>query len=340
MEQQKFIIDKDVVTLSKIRNFDWYIGVGMSKEDIMQTSTQKVTKHAIILFACFVLLIIIANSAHAFLQRRIEKRQKQYEFMLTHRSRIAQIGKLMSGINHQLRQPLNAITLIISNTLDMSERNILDKSTLEENLHLCHTSVALMDKTIDTFRNFYRCGETISEFAVKECVQGVLYVMHVDLSRSNINVVMQVQDNAHIKANSIENYIQQILLVLIQNAKDALISKIEKSGKQKIAMQTIYIDIAQQEEQIIIDVKDFGEGISATETETLFTELKSSRKNQGSGIGLYFAKKLANEKLSGDLSLIHRASPTIFRLIFSQNLISRSRTDTGLFKQGLCGNIQ
>lgn len=320
--QKKIITENNVLTLTKLNNLDWYIGVGMSKEDIMQESAQKVTSHAIFLFLCFILLLLIINAAHTFLRKRVEKKQKEYEYMLTHRSRISEIGKLISGINHQLKQPLNATALVVSNTLDMSEREILDKHTLEENLKLCQKSITLMDKTIGIFRNFYRCSEDITHFKLLDCIQSILHVQHVDLSRHNIFVEVNAKEIASIKLESIENYIQQILLVLIQNAKDALILEAKNSPKKDI-VQKIHITAFVENGRIIMDIADWGCGVSKEMDSTLFSEFKSSKKYEGSGIGLYFAKKLAQDKLMGDLVLHNRFAPTIFRLTFAQFLSSK-----------------
>lgn len=323
--QKKIITENNVLTLTKFNNLEWYIGVGMSKEDIMQESAQKVTSHAIFLFLCFILLLLIINTAHTFLRKRIEKKQKAYEYMLAHRSRISEIGKLISGINHQLKQPLNATALVVSNTLDMSERELLDKQTLEENLKLCQKSIMLMDKTIGIFRNFYRCSEEITHFKLLDCIQSVLHVKHVDLSRHNIIVEINEKEIESIEVESIENYIQQILLVLIQNAKDALTLEATSSPKKEIG-QKICLIVFAEFGRITIDIADWGCGISKEVNSTLFSEFKSSKKYEGSGIGLYFAKKLAQEKLMGDLVLYNHFAPTIFRLTFSQYLSNKKES--------------
>ncbi len=54
--------------------------------------------------------------------------------------------------------------------------------------------------------------------------------------------------------------------------------------------------------------------------EKLFHPIKSSKKDLGSGIGLYFARKIAQEKLEGDLVLLQASSPTTFRFTFKTYL--------------------
>lgn len=316
-EPQKIIIENAVITLSKFQRFNWYIGVVTDKEDILQESRQRVTSHAIWLLLCFILLLIIVNSAHEFLRRRVERKQKEYEFMLAHRSRISEIGELISGINHQLRQPINATALVVSSTLDLSERDLLDKPTLENNLKLCQKSISLMDKTIGIFRNFYRCSETVTEFSLLDCIKSVLHVNYIELTKSNINIEMDEKSFEDIRVISIENFVQQILLVLIQNAKESL-NALDLQGKEAFHKKMIHIVVTFEYGKVIIDISDWGGGISKEVQETLFSEFKISKKYQGSGIGLYFAKKLAKEKLLGDLVLHHATSPTTFRLIFPQ----------------------
>lgn len=316
-EPQKLIIDNAVITLSKFQRFNWYIGVVTDKEDILQESRQRVTSHAIWLLLCFILLLIVVNSAHEFLRRRVERKQKEYEFMLAHRSRISEIGELISGINHQLRQPINATALVVSSTLDLSERDLLDKPTLENNLKLCQKSINLMDKTIGIFRNFYRCSETVTEFSLLDCMKSVLHVNYIELTKSNINIEMDEKSFEDIRVISIENFVQQILLVLIQNAKESL-NALDLQGKEAFHKKMIRIAVVLEYGKVLIDISDGGGGISKEVQETLFSEFKISKKYQGSGIGLYFAKKLAKEKLLGDLVLHNASSPTTFRLIFPQ----------------------
>ena len=54
-------------------------------------------------------------------------------------------------------------------------------------------------------------------------------------------------------------------------------------------------------------------------SEKIFTWLNTTKK-QGNGIGLYFAKKLAQENLNGDVRLVNNAKPTVFELSFDINL--------------------
>ncbi|MFT7005244.1 MAG: signal transduction histidine kinase [Sulfurimonas sp.] len=313
----KIKLTDNVIILNKLKDYDWYIGVGTTNKKILEKISYQIVQYGAILFSCFIIFFVVINSAYYFLRKNLVKKQKEYEYLLAHRSRISEIGHLVSSINHQLKQPLNSTALIVSNTLNMSNQDTLDKKTLNHNLELCNKTIYIMNKTIGIFRNFYRCNEDISCFDLKECVDAVLHINHTDLSRSNISieVINNIPKDCHIE--SIDNYVQQILLVLIQNAKEAILST---KDIKKTNVHTILLNISNSDDTIYIDVEDNGVGVSKEIEKTLFSELKSSKKYEGSGLGLYFAKQLAQEKLKGDIVLKSNSLPTIFRLTFPRSI--------------------
>ncbi len=313
-DREHFELKGDVITLSKLKQFNWYVGVGMNKEGYLHKIAKDTAKESMFLLLYFGLFILIVNSAHEFLRRRTEKKQKEYEFLLTHRSRMREAGELVSGINHQLKQPVNSTLLGISHLLHLYEQKTLDDATLEKYLKVSRESLSLVDKTISVFRNFYRSNEAIGEFVLVESIKNILYILYTDLSRNNITVSVKADGLQEFKVVSIENFIQQVLLVLILNAKDALVEK------EKNAAKEIVLALSLEGEKVVIDVCDFGVGVSKEVEKGLFTELKSSKKDHGSGIGLYFAKKLAQEKLNGDIVLVKNSSPTTFRFSFFSHL--------------------
>lgn len=318
LNYQETLLDKDVITIRKFNHFDWYIGVGIDNHLHNSKVFQKFTTNSLILFFLFLFLVIIINSAHEFLRRRVEKQKEEYEYILAHRSRMSEIGELISGINHQLYQPINSLSLLLSNTLLLQKGKKLDEEILNENLHMCEKATGMMSDTIKMFRNFYRCNESITVLSLKDCVNSVIQVMHVDLTKNNIHIQVEnlVTNDTII---SVENFIQQILLVLIQNSKEAILNS--NNSNRDI---TLKIDI--KEELVYIDIIDKADGVPKEMIPKLFSNMKSSKKNLGSGIGLYFARKLAKEKLLGDLTLYQSSSPTVFRLTFLTQLPKKEKS--------------
>ena len=72
---------------------------------------------------------------------------------------MAQIGELISGMNHQLYQPLNSLSLLISSMLSKLNNKTLTEDTMHKNLKMSQEAIIMMTTTIKTFRNFYKVNE-------------------------------------------------------------------------------------------------------------------------------------------------------------------------------------
>jgi signal transduction histidine kinase len=310
--------ENDIVSIDTIDDFDWYLAVGMDGNDIENEALMRFLRHALVVFVCFITFIIVINGLYAFLHRRAEAKKREYEDLLEYNSRMSEVGALVSAINHQLHQPLNALMLIVSNTIQLLEAKKMDKNSIKSNLELSQRSISMMDKTINIYRNFYRNSDDISEFELSECVNNVLYVMHTNFAQNNITVNMDASAVTGLKIYSSENFIQQILLVLMQNAKDSIAAM--PLNTKDINDRTIEIKFDADDENISIFVSDFGGGITQKGAKKLFSPLSRSQKQNGFGMGLFFAKKLAKEKLSGDVELANNANPTTFVLKIKKNI--------------------
>ncbi|QKF81214.1 sensor histidine kinase [Halarcobacter ebronensis] len=312
--KQEIKIDNDSITIENFKHFNWYIGVGMKDKDISELGFAQLVENVAFLSFCFFALLILVNASHEFLRRRTAKAEREYEYILGRRSRMQEIGELISGINHQLYQPLNSLTLLLTTTKSKLNDKTLDDATLDSNLSMCVKASQLMAKTINSFKNFYRCNEDIKPFFLYQSIEGLLHILHVDLSRKNIRVEFDIEQIKELKVNSVENFIQQILLVLLQNSKDALDEKLIKK-------RVIKIEVEEREDMVFIKIIDWGGGISNQDIKKLFSDHEGkSKKNLGSGIGLFFAKKLAQEKLKGDIILEKNYNPTVFTFNFKKDL--------------------
>ncbi|MDR2342529.1 MAG: sensor histidine kinase [Campylobacteraceae bacterium] len=313
---QDIVINNSIVTIDNLIDFNWYVGVGI-EEGIYNYAMQRFFKHSAIIFGCFVLFVVIINSSYTFLYRRSEAKKAEYEKILQYRSKINELGELISVINHQICQPINALALLVNNAINRLSSKDFNIKELEQNLITSQKDILLINKTIDIFRNFYSFSDIATEFELKNCIESVLHVVHTELTIRSIRIDMNASNIEKVKIYSIENFIQQILLVLIQNAKDAILplKAIKDMHRRKI-------DITFQTDKkfVHIFVSDFGTGIAGDVKKSLFSVYKGSTKRKGTGIGLVFSKKLAKEKLSGDLVLISSKMPTTFKLTLARDI--------------------
>lgn len=307
------VLDSNFISIAEIPSLNWFIGAGTDNAKETKELLEATTKNALILLFAFVALALVANSLHNFMYKKVKKKRDEYETILAHKAKMSEAGELISGINHQFIQPVNSLNLMISTLLMLKKEGRLDEDLLKNMLEKGQKSICLLSDTIEIFRNFYKTSENIKEFSINQSVKNLLTLMHTELARANVHVVLSEFEDK--KVNQIQNIIQQILLILIHNAKDALVDKF----KDDIKARKVQIEVKFDDQKCYIRVVEFGSGVSEVMSKKIFAEPKTTKK-QGSGIGLYFAKKLANKKINGDIKLINKALPTIFELSFDINL--------------------
>ncbi|WP_170000440.1 cache domain-containing protein [Campylobacter sp. RM9328] len=313
IDKKTLNLGSNFIAISEIKYLNWFVGAGSDNSKETSKLIGDIGKNSVALLFGFIALALIANLLHNLMYAKINKRKKEYEIILAHKAKMSEAGELISGINHQFIQPVNSLNLMISTLLMLEYEDKLDKKTLKDMLVSGEKSVMLLNDTIKIFRNFYNTNESLSEFSVKQSIKNLLTLMHTELSRANVSVNLNEFEDK--KVTQIENIIQQILLILLHNAKDALTDKF----KDDVASRRISIDVKFDDERCYIDVSEFGGGVSDELAKAIFAEPRTTKKH-GSGIGLYFAKKLANEKIGGDLTLLNKAMPTVFELSFEMNL--------------------
>ena len=306
-------IGQNLIQVAEIPTINWFIGAGTNNEEEISALTKEALKNALSLLFAFVALTFLANILHNFMYNKIKKIQDEYETLLTHRAKMSEAGELISGINHQFIQPVNSLKLMLSSCIMLKKEGKLSDEELINLLEKGQSSVKLLSNTIEIFRNFYKSAENVSEFEIQTSIKNLITLMHTELSRANVSVKFSGFNEQ--KVRQIENIIQQILLILIHNAKDSLV----ESYKDEPLKRIIEIKFRSFEDKCYIGVYDNGNGVSEQMSEKIFTWLNTTKK-QGNGIGLYFAKKLTQEKLNGDVRLVNNAKPTVFELSFDINL--------------------
>ncbi|OCR85509.1 histidine kinase [Campylobacter fetus subsp. testudinum] len=305
---KEFVSEGIKVSVLKTSMQDWAVGVGIDENSIISKSLNVVAKTSFMIFGFFIVLIIVANLLHNYLHAKINKRKQEYELILTHKLKMIETGELIGAISHQLKQPLNSTKLMISSILQLKEDKNISEEDEKNSLKLCLDSMEHLNQTVENFKNFYKFDPSQNEFSVKKSINNLLEILHINFTNHNVSVSIKECDDITI-TNS-QNMFQQVLLVLLQNAKDALITFYPDEFKKR----HIEIEINIDDKNVYIKVIDQAGGISSGAIKKLFSNLKISQKDGGSGIGLYFAKKIANTKLGGDLTLVSKKDPTVFEL--------------------------
>lgn len=249
----------------------------------------------------------------------LEQSRKEHEYLFMHQEKMVEIGELIVGINHQLKQPINGLSILMSNLLQQHNNNTLDDTTFKTNMHLCQKNLTIMNNIIDLYRKYYKNTFEIVNFNIKDCVTSVKDILDTKIKRNNIQIHIDVEND--LSAYTMENVIQQVILVLLQNAIDENISSKNKN---------ITIKAIDKGEKIAIQIIDNGSGVDDRIIKKLFKNPLKTLKKDGTGFGLYFANKLINKKIGGDIKVESCKNPTIFTLEFAKIFVEKVNSELKL----------
>ena len=261
----------------------------------------------LILFFIFYFYIYYHKRLNIELEIRVEdeiKKQKAQEEILIHQSRSAEIGEMINNIAHQWRQPLNNLSLTIQNIGFKYENDVLTKEELNETIDKSKMIINSMSNTIDTFRNFFEPTKNKNLFKVEHSIENTLEILSSTLRFYNIEVVKEIIDDVEIY--DYENEFSQVLLNIITNARDALVSN-------KIEKPIIKVNVSKIENNVIVKIKDNANGINEEIIDRIFEPYFTTKgKGNGTGIGLYMSKLIIEKNMNGKLTVKNDNNGAVF----------------------------
>ena len=261
----------------------------------------------LILFFIFYFYIYYHKRLNIELEIRVEdeiKKQKAQEEILIHQSRSAEIGEMINNIAHQWRQPLNNLSLTIQNIGFKYENDVLTKEELNETIDKSKMIINSMSNTIDTFRNFFEPTKNKNLFKVEHSIENTLEILSSTLRFYNIEVVKEIIDDVEIY--DYENEFSQVLLNIITNARDALVSN-------KIEKPIIKVNVSKIENNVIVKIKDNANGINEEIIDRIFEPYFTTKgKGNGTAIGLYMSKLIIEKNMNGKLTVKNDNDGAVF----------------------------
>jgi PAS domain S-box-containing protein len=223
------------------------------------------------------------------LQQQLQQKQE----MLLWQSRFASLGQMMASIAHQWRQPLTELNLSLYN---------LKKAAMSgdtESVVAIHNDtkkiIRSMSQTIDDFQNFFKPAKNKASFPAHESLDNALALLTKVLHKESITLHKDIDRNVTILG--IQNELTQVLINLLQNAKDALVT-------HRTAQRQITVTISEHNLRARITVEDNGGGVPEAIKGQIFEPYFTTKHaSQGTGLGLFMSKLIVEKSLNGTLNI-------------------------------------
>jgi len=224
------------------------------------------------------------------------KRLKETQNQLIQNEKMAALGRLGSGLAHQIRNPLEIIIMgveFVANTLPNKDKNL--KKAIEK-------IIQAADRTNNIITNFLRFSRK-SELVFKPINVNLLIDETVSLIEHKINLnnikIRRKCTDESIKVEADKGMLQQVFVNLLNNAIDAMPNggeiriNFKNKKAKKIAERIGYRDsdyFKIGEIMTVIEIEDTGKGITDDELPKVFEPFYTTKDvDKGTGLGLSLA---------------------------------------------------
>ena len=209
--------------------------------------------------------------------------------------KMVQMGEMIGNIAHQWRQPLSVISTSASGIKMNYEYGVLKEEDIPEYMDAIVKSTSFLSETIDTFRDFIKDKKEQKEIIIQKRIQDTLNIVDASLTNHNIKIRSNIHDTKPIKLTIVAGELDQVIINIVNNAKDALVEK-------KIKEALIILNVTDMNNKVLITIEDNAGGIPNDILPKIFDPYFTTKhKSQGTGLGLSMSYKIITNSLNGKL---------------------------------------
>jgi len=208
--------------------------------------------------------------------RQEVKERKRVQDELIQAGKMAALGRLSTGIAHEINQPLSAIRHYIHNANLLLERGDMD--THRYNLEKIEDLTGRMAKTINHLKTFARWPTNqLSSIDLPASIERSLVLFATRVDQLQISIVQRYQKQIR-KVLAEDIRLEQVLVNIIGNAIDAV-------SENPVGKRIVAIEIKDVTSFTEISIIDNGSGINIGKNEAIFDPFYTT-KEVGKGLGL------------------------------------------------------
>ena len=229
----------------------------------------------------FITMAARLRETHVALDHQVEQERKMRETLqslqrqVVRQERLAAVGVLVSGVAHELNNPLQAIL----GTLELLERDsALSASVLEEIAFVKTQSGRAREiiRNLSRFSSQQSGPPTLVDLG--EVIEEVMQLRRRDLDTSGIALTVDLQTDRKVYANFTE--VEQVTLNFVINAQQSL--EASERGKGRILIR-----VSDAGKRVRLEVVDDGPGVTPEDEPKLFQPFFTTKPvGKGTGLGL------------------------------------------------------
>jgi C4-dicarboxylate-specific signal transduction histidine kinase len=229
----------------------------------------------------FIIMAANLRETHLALDHQVEQERKMRETLqslqrqVVRQERLAAVGVLVSGVAHELNNPLQAIL----GTLELLERDRGISAAVLEEVAFVKTQSG---RAREIIRNLSRFSSQQSGpptlVDLREVIEEVVQLRRRDLDTSGIALTVEVKTDRKVYANFTE--VEQVTLNFVINAQQSIEAADRSRGR-------ILISVFDAGKRVRLEVQDDGPGVTQEDEAKLFQPFFTTKPvGKGTGLGL------------------------------------------------------
>ena len=239
----------------------------------------------------------------------ITERVQQKQFLIQ-QSKLAEMGDMIAAIAHQWNEPLVELSALVQDIQTSYLLNELKDVDVKDFVNDSMVQIKYMSRTLNDFRNFLKPSTTKKLFSISKTLNEINEIIGKQVFYSNINMNFNYKnENEELLIYGYENEFKQVLLNLINNAKNKIIKKEKELNKK----YKIDVNIQRCKNYNTIEIIDNAGAIDENIINSIFQPYFTTKKD-GTGLGLYMAKVIIEDKMKGTINARNDGENVIFTI--------------------------
>ena len=237
------------------------------------------------------------EAANLRLRKEMEQ-HRQTESELVQAAKLAVLGQMSAGINHELNQPLTAIRNYADNAQRFLERQMPEKAS--SNLSAIASLTERMARILHPLKEFARKSDAqTSRVCLRDLRDGAMSILYGQLERAGVKVEWPDKLEQHwVEGDQLR--LEQVVVNLLNNAMQAM-----ETSVQKVIKIRLYED---ESGMLVLGFEDTGPGVSDELAKRIFEPFFTTKsQGLGLGLGLSISQRIV-QSLKGSLTLRKGAS--------------------------------
>ncbi|MGB9621176.1 MAG: sensor histidine kinase [Brevinematia bacterium] len=189
------------------------------------------------------------------------------------------ISNIISGIAHEIKNPLSALYIHASIIKKLFNQKKLDMKNLNREIDIIISEIDRLNSLVSDFIQYFRPFKLVEKYEnVNDIVREVFELFMPELRQKNIEFEILLDENLP-KILCDRNILKQSIINLVKNAIDSV-----REGEGKIIISTSLVSKF-SDTYVVISVKDNGVGIPDEVKHKVFEPFFTTKPN-GTGLGL------------------------------------------------------